>query len=583
MILSLTRDALPVQADPPSLYYRHPEYVARWWWREFNRVSYVGGREYARPCRLSIEFDFPLPYPVDSSGMAISRDSQGRLIPPSTNTIAVQSLLFRHNREQTWEFENRRRRAHYTNIVKAPVNMLVSHALKQGVTRTGDDVLTEFWSGCDYERKQDFDVFLRDGLRMAQVEGMMFCFAGVKDKTDDADDPPDGKPYVYWVNPLDVFDWLVDDNGEYVWLKQFIYVEQKRDPREGVKPLHRFRIWYRDRVEEIDVIPGASGNSPGTEGDVRTTSHDFGRVPCEPLYSMKNNEAAFPDGEPLVSDLAKAANCIYQYKSLLDEIAYKQTFSQLVLPTTHFDALQLGTSSFIGYDPLSGGGEAKYISPDPQQARVLGELIANELEQARQSFGTGRGRQEASMQKSSGTAMELESEDKRSILADIASAGNDFEMRLIDLIGDLRKQKTEVDATIIYPTEFDVTGFIDDVKEALSLQSLGMSPEIMLHLRQQLAARKLGGLPEEEKKTLIATLKLASQELEQSAAEAGAGERVTITPVALSSETLAGGPGAPAAPGAKPGAKPGGFPPAKAAPPAVAAPTPKAAPPPAAK
>jgi hypothetical protein len=562
MILSLVKDALPANADPPSPYYRHPEYVVRWWWREFNRLSYVGGREYARPARLTIEFDYPLPYSRDASGILITRNAQGQPIDPGRGSNNYPSLLYRHSREKEWEFYNRLRRAHYFNIVKTAVNMLVSHAFKKGVTRTSTDkTLSDFWDACDYDRKQKIDVFMREGARMAAVEGMMWCAADVKTTDPKDGSAGDGKPYVYWVNPLDIFDWLIDDDGQIVWLKQFVYVEGTRTPKEGIKPIHRFRVWYKDRVEEFDIEPGSGVMDP----PVTVKKHGFGRVPFEPLYSTKNNESAFPDGEPLVSDLAKVANSIYQYNSLLDEILYKQTFSQLVVPDTNVDAVQIGTNTVFGYNPVNGG-KPEYIAPDPRQAQVIGEVIANKLEQARLSFGVGRGVSESSKQKSSGDALTIETEDKRSILADVAASASDFENRLVGLLGALRNVKPDdQEATIEYPTEFDTTAFVEDINEALDLRKVGMSPEIMLALRRQLAARKLAPLPEKERQKLLDTLQLEPVALELAAAEVGIGESVRETGIA------------PATTGAAPpGAAPPGVKVPVAAPPAAAQPPPPA-------
>src|SRR6185503_17180840 len=130
---------------------------------------------------------------------------------------------------------------------------------------------------------------------------------------------------------------------------------------------------------------------------------------------------------------------------------YKQTFSQLVIPDRNIDTVALGTSTFLAYDSINGG-KAEYIAPDPEQARVLIEAIASELEQARQVFGTGRGRQEASKDKSSGEALAIETEDKRSILGDVAAGGADFEGRLLGLLGALRNAQGDApEATITYP------------------------------------------------------------------------------------------------------------------------------------
>lgn len=506
MILSLVTSALQQESKPGSLYYRHPEYTVRWWWREFNRISYLGGREYSRPARLTVEFDYPLALTRNADG-STPLDANGRVPDPAlAPTAKYPSMLYRHNREKLWEYENRRRRAHYHNIVGTTINSLVSHALKQGVTRDGDDEMISFWNAVDCERKQSMDAFMRDGVRMAQVEGLMWCFADI-----DSTPAGDGKPYVYWVNPLDIFDWSIDEDGELIWIKQFVYLEKQRKPLEAITPVHRFRIWYADHVDEYDCDP--TSGTQQTERPTKSTPHAFGRVPAEPLYAKKNNESAFPDGEPLASDLAKSANAIYNYTSLLDEILYKQTFSILCVPDKNVDAMQVGTNTVLGYNSMTAGALPIYVSPDAAQATVMMEAITGELSRARQAFGIGQPT-DGSKQKSSAAAMELENEDKRAILADIASAASDFENRLVDMLFDMRTGAASDDAsdgtTVQYPTEFDVQAFQDEVAEVLSLRAVGMSPEIMLELRRQLAARKLSGMPETERQELLDTLTVAN-------------------------------------------------------------------------
>lgn len=500
MYPQIIADALPKDPRAGSLYYRHPRYDLTWWWREFYRVSYVGGREYARPQRLSIDFDYPI---------LPARNVTGQLITPGATwqlaSIENRSLLFRHNREQSFEYENRKRRAHYKNPVRTAINSLVSHATKAGVTRDelADPVLSAFWDAPDEKRSMDMDTFMRDPLRLAQTEGLMWCCTDVA-----SDGDGDGKPYSYWVNPLDILDWATDDDGEILWLKQFVYVERQRTPLEPIKPLHRFRIWYPDRVDEYDVEPNPGGTGSATETPTRTRLHDFGAVPFDPLYGVRCQDVDFPDGESLVGDFCKSANSVYNYTSLLNEILYKQTFSWLVIPDKNVDAIQVGTSTVFGYDNGGGSAAPSYISPDAEQARVLIESIAAELEQMRQALGIGRGRQESSMQKSSKGALELESDDKRSILSDIAGEAQDFERRLALRVKGLKAGATKPTMAdlphIQYPREFDLRALSDEIAEATAFQLLSMPQPFMAEVRKALVRRKFPGMPPAQLDELVA-------------------------------------------------------------------------------
>jgi len=491
ILLNLASAAALPDNREGTLLYRHPEYERRWWWREFNRVSYLGGREYYRPTRLTVEFQEP--YVVSRNETGQAEDTVG------TRTIDNASLLFRHNREKSWEYENRRKRAHYHNFVKTTVNALVSHATKKAANREGPEELKAFWDGVDYRRQHKIDNWMTSGLRWAQVTGIVWACVDV-----DSDGEHDGKPYVYWVSPLDVFDWALDDDGELLWLKQFEYTDARRESwRDKVEPKYRVRIWHRDHVETWETDRNGQH-----EQRVGEKAHGAGRVPFEPLYSSRDEDMPFPEGVPLVGDLCKAANSVFNYTSLLNDILYKGTFSWLAIPDPNIDTIQVGTNTAFGYNPLTGG-KPEYVSPDPEQPRVLMEAVAASLEQARAAVGIGRGRSEGSMEQASADALELESEDKRSILADIAREGEDFERRLAALVLGYKTGVAKVEGVHVqYPREFDMRTFKAEVDEVLSLRKVGLSPEIDLQLRQDLTRRKFAGLPPEQMEALLASLKV---------------------------------------------------------------------------
>ncbi len=134
--------------------------------------------------------------------------------------------------------------------------------------------------------------------------------------------------------------------------------------------------------------------------------------------------------------------------------------------------------------------------------------IADGLEQARQSVGVGRGRSEGSMSKSSADALELESEDKRSILSDISGAAQDFERRHAETVMAYRTGgKPKV--VIQYPTDFNLRSLQAEIDEATSLKSLTVSPEVNLAMVEGIVRRKFANLPPNELTTLVGTLKAA--------------------------------------------------------------------------
>ena len=483
-----------------SIAYAHPEYSLRQWLWKFYRISYLGGREYLKPDDISIEYSRPV--------LGKNRDPN---TTPVTTTENVPSLLFRHSREQQWEYENRRQRAHYYNFVASTVNSLVSHAVKLPPVRVGDTALEDFWAHADQKRQLTIDQMMRYGARWAQVFGLNW---GVVDQIPE-EQGGDGKPFMYWVSPLDIWDWHVGDDGEIEWLKQYVHTEAPRNWNQEIRSVARFNIWHRDRLDIWEMVDGTQQTL------VETRPHTLGRVPFEPLYSRRQDDTDFPDGVPLAGDLCKIANSVFNRCSLVDEIYNKQTFAQLVIPdASHsIDAVQIGLNQALTYDPGAGGGNPVYISPPADNARVLGESIFNDIAAARQTVGVGRGRSEGSMQQASAEALELESDDKRSILADVANEMEDFEQRIAGLFDLYRAAPTSKEPTIIYSRQFDVRSFEAEIKDATDIKALPIPAMALTQLLKELLTRKFASLPPAELKAMMDAVEADQDDREQRADE----------------------------------------------------------------
>lgn len=526
-----------------SITYQHPEYQNRWWWWEFNRVSYIGGREYYAPNRIGIDFQMPVMETKNTNGQSTVQAS-------TITRFWYNSLLHRHQREETWEYENRRTRAYYYNFPKLVVDSLVSHATKRPPTRRAKleapepeeppefnegetpeveptdepdskpafppkaltkavapksepkEPLEEFWDAIDERRRTRVDQFMQDGLRWATVAGIYWCCVDVRDDAEGGD----GKPYAYWVSPLDIWDWSVDDEGEIAWLKQFVFTETAREWNQPVKPVYRFRIWYPDRVEEWE----SEGDNGATGKLLSTKPNPLGRVPFEPLYSRRCIDTLFPDGNSLAADLFKVSNRVFNLCSQLGEILDNQTFSQLVVPDPggRLDKIQVGIHRFFGYDAQGGSGAPEYVSPDADQARVMMEAIGACLEIAKSMVGVGRGRSESSKQQASADALELESDDKRAILATIADEAEDFERRLAKLFlayANETPAEGEADEFYIqYQRNFDLRSFQAKVSETLEMAKVPLPPKAAAEDLKALIRDRFDGMPPPDLDALLA-------------------------------------------------------------------------------
>lgn len=120
------------------------------------------------------------------------------------------------------------------------------------------------------------------------------------------------------------------------------------------------------------------------------------------------------------------------------------------------------------------------------------------------------------MQKSSADAMELESEDKRSILGDIAGEAQSFEIKLAGLVMAYRSKsmlKADPDIRVKYQKDYDLRGFVDEVNEFLAFRNIGLSPEVDLKARQDLVRKHYAEeMPPDELDALVKTMTLKTAE-----------------------------------------------------------------------
>lgn len=472
-------------AQPGDLRYKHPDWLWRYPTWEMARLAYVGGREFLEPRNITY------PYIAYSKQQTTGADNL-TTTKWVEQRLQIPSMLVRHARESSSEFAARSARATYYNMVRPIINELCATALREEPTREGDAQLTEFWGAADETRTQSLSAMLRAASPWAETLGIMHACVDVKTAADGGD----GKPYLYWVAPIDILDWQVDDDGNYEWLKQFTRVERRRTFRGQVELVYRYRIWTKTDLTVIETDDKGSD-----ERIIGTRPHAFGAVPFIPLYSQKDPDANCPHGIPRTGDMVRAAIRVFNLVSLLDEILAKQTFSQLCLPDPNVDEVEIGMSSAITYDGARGG-EVKYISPDPEQARVLLEAIGSALEHIRSVVGVGRGRSESSKDQASGAALELEGEAKKTIVADVAASAEDFERRLAAFLTRIRTG-TPGEVFVQYPREFDLRSFAATVADATSFTKLDVGPMAKRLELQNVVRKRFRNLPPDELDALI--------------------------------------------------------------------------------
>ncbi|MCL4235514.1 MAG: hypothetical protein KJ042_13455, partial [Deltaproteobacteria bacterium] len=203
----------------------------------------------------------------------------------------------------------------------------------------------------------------------------------------------------------------------------------------------------------------------------------------------------------LEADREKVACEIFNLGSLLGEILYRQTFSQLVAEGSaaeygeNGDIARLGTSSIFLYP--EGHRAPEYISPDAAQADLLMRRIDGLIDEVYRLASLSRGSaREGRLQ--SGISKAFDFLDTNHALADAAdNVARAFERALAIAAPDWN-------ARIRFPGDFgvsDAPALLDETERTLALDGIG--PVFRRRVLERLARAVLRELPGDQREEVL--------------------------------------------------------------------------------
>lgn len=296
-------------------------------------------------------------------------------------------------------------------------------------------------------------------------------------------------PKVCVYTPIDILNWLCDENGQIISIKVREAVTPT-DYSEGAKVKYRVRIITEEGWELYDFTTGKA---------IDAGTHGLGRLPVVFLFGKRR--AAFSDvGQSVLGD-PKLYVDLYNLTSEMRELERNQTFSFINIPLgTGQDAMSVhDAQAMMGQQTgtmnvLFSGGPASVLTADA--ANVV--TYRDDIQQLKRDIYRETGVQWESDTKDAEAegSLELKREEMNTRLAAYADECEEAEYDLADLVyrwehggEDGAKKLQEDQVTIAYPDRFGATPFTDVAGQFASAQSMGMPPLFLKEFRKSLVTK----------------------------------------------------------------------------------------------
>lgn len=285
--------------------------------------------------------------------------------------VGFSKNLISHFKEKAKHFNDRKERACYYNVLKDILLIYSGFVSKQRVNRSGikESLFTKFLDKTDLEGRK-LGSFISDiVLPELLVTGRVFIVIdspSIPENISKKDEEDlDINPYAYIIPTQDVLGFGLNSDLSVKWIKYKSDVVDDTDPFD-IKQYTKYTVLTRDVIYYMLEAKGET-EKVGKFGE---EENKLGYVPV--VYKKFTIQES-----PLFTDICYLSKKLYNIDSLLDEILYRQTFSQLIYPSDSNMKLskrKLGTSYVFTFPPESSH-KPGFISPDVEQGRFLLSVV----------------------------------------------------------------------------------------------------------------------------------------------------------------------------------------------------------------
>jgi len=388
------------------------------------------------------------------------------------------------------EYEERIKRAYYLNytkpVVRAYTNHIFDRPIQRNLGKVGD-LLARVDGG------NDITAYMRKVSTQSSVLSVVGTLVdvpptpkGIRIRSRRARLESGLLPYVRLLTPFDILDWSLDDDGKLIWIMIDDTLVLDDDPKRKRTIQNRVTVWTRNtwtRYGEKDVV-------------LERGTHNLREVPVVLTFHGGDLDGEITAAGGLIRDIASVNRAIMNWCSLLDEIYYKQTFSQLVIPATETqgdknqkkkareEILEVSASRAIAYDPELGAAPA-YISPSGDNARVIKEAIYDAVGEIYRMATLEK--REGAKTAQSGVAKAYDLYETTHEIAAKAQGLESTENEIARLIGVWMDVDAGYEA--IYPDSYDIEELETEVARGIDFVNLKASPTLARLQMEKVAMR----------------------------------------------------------------------------------------------
>lgn len=364
--------------------------------------------------------------------------------------------LAQHAFESLENFIRRQELTYFYNFCQPVVDIFVSLLYKQTPERNfgslkGDPLFESFLKDSDLEGNS-FQEFVREAERYAGVYGRVSVIVdrpaisadtvlGARDN--------DIRPYLTLITPEHIIDWeyIRLENGRTV-LNMIKVVEEWNGDKPSI-----IRIWDRFGWElfniDEDMPEGVNVKS------VDSGTYDFGRVPMVNLYNKNSTTRML--GLSDLEDIADINKNIYSLCSDSLEIIENTAYPMLAMAyeTGAEETKETGPKNIMQFDGEVANSKPFWLEAPHTSLAEIREWIAQNRDTIyRIANLSGIKNSGDSKQPWSGTALEIENQQRDAVLSEKAANAEQFENKILDLYAAWEGK--EFDGLIDYPNDFSI-------------------------------------------------------------------------------------------------------------------------------